>query len=234
MGFVRRRVSGNYFGGSSLIVPGQGVFSIKKYNNFVGKSGIKKDNYDDIPLLTPTPSNTPTPTPTPTSTELILIDPILTEFHEYIIVGGNEYLMFMDPELEQCKCYNFIYEFSGREDICTANYIDCDGLDRRIDITVGNNYICTRDQKSFILSSGCNGLITEVTDDGVCSERCGSKPCKKYEISSLLTCDISYIDCSGNPSIVTVTSSEPIQICSISIIDYICKGVTISDLGTCI
>jgi hypothetical protein len=107
MGLVRRRVSGGYFGGSKLIVPGQGVYSIKKYNNFIGKSGIQKDNYDDIPLptpsITPTPTNTPTPsitptpTPTPTPNDQILINPIITHVGEYIIVGENEYLMFVDP-----------------------------------------------------------------------------------------------------------------------------------------
>lgn len=244
MGFVRRRVSGNYFGGSSLIVPGQGVYSIKKYNNFIGKTGVPKDNYDDIPkpTPTPTPSNTPipsntptpTPTPTPTGTEVILIDPILTHLDEYIVVGNHEYLMFVDPEPEQCKCFNFIYDFSGREDICTAEYVDCDGVNKRINIVVGDNYICTNDQKSFVLSYGCNGSIVEVTDSGVCSERCGSKPCKKYEISSTSGCDIGYIDCSGNPIRLTLTPFEVIQVCSTSTIDYVCKGVSISDLGVCL
>ena len=40
----------------------------------------------------------PTPTPTPTPTPEQLINPIITENDEYIGVGENEYLMFVDPE----------------------------------------------------------------------------------------------------------------------------------------
>jgi hypothetical protein len=57
----------------------------------------------NTPTLTPTPTPTntptltPTPTPTPTSVIEILINPIITENGEYIDVGGNFYLMFVDP-----------------------------------------------------------------------------------------------------------------------------------------
>jgi len=48
--------------------------------------------------LTPTNTETPTNTPTPTPTlELQLIDPILVGFDEYLSVGTDEYLMFVDP-----------------------------------------------------------------------------------------------------------------------------------------
>jgi hypothetical protein len=55
---------------------------------------------------TPTPTNTPTPTstsvpiptPTPTNTPQELINPIITENDEYLIVGNNEYLMFVYNE----------------------------------------------------------------------------------------------------------------------------------------
>ena len=40
----------------------------------------------------------PTPTPTPTPTPEQLVNPIITENDEYIGVGENEYLMFVDPE----------------------------------------------------------------------------------------------------------------------------------------
>jgi hypothetical protein len=56
----------------------------------------------NTPTPTPTPTNTPTltptptPTPTPTSVIEILINPIITENGEYIDVGGNFYLMFVD------------------------------------------------------------------------------------------------------------------------------------------
>ena len=47
---------------------------------------------------TPTPTLTSTPTPTPTQTPIeVLINPIITENDEYINVGDNFYLMFVDP-----------------------------------------------------------------------------------------------------------------------------------------
>lgn len=49
--------------------------------------------------VTPTPSFNPTSTPTPTPTSLPeeLIDPIITNNDEYIEVGNDYYLMFVDP-----------------------------------------------------------------------------------------------------------------------------------------
>jgi hypothetical protein len=56
---------------------------------------------------TPTPTETSTPTPTETSTptvtpspnpEDVLINPVLVGNNEYISVGNNQYLMFVDPE----------------------------------------------------------------------------------------------------------------------------------------
>jgi hypothetical protein len=61
----------------------------------------------NTPTLTPTPTPTntptltPTPTPTPTSVIEILINPIITENGEYIDVGGNFYLMFVDPQPQE-------------------------------------------------------------------------------------------------------------------------------------
>ena len=49
------------------------------------------------PTPTNTPTLTPTPTPTPTSVIEILINPIITENGEYIDVGGDFYLIFVDP-----------------------------------------------------------------------------------------------------------------------------------------
>ena len=53
------------------------------------------------PTFTPTSSTTQTPTPTPTLTPTtppeVLINPIITQNDEYISVGENEYLMFVDP-----------------------------------------------------------------------------------------------------------------------------------------
>jgi len=204
MGFVRRRVSGNYFGGSSLIVPGQGVYSIKKYNNFIGKTGVPKENYDDIPqpTQTPIPSNTLTPTNTP-----------------------------------QCKCYNFIYDFSGREDVCTARYIDCDGMNSEKIIGVGDNYLCTIDQESFTLTLGCNGSIIDIIDNGICTERCGLGECVDYEIVNPtgIPCELYYIDCYGGRGFYTVSPFETVNICSVSGFNYICKGgLIITETGVCV
>ena len=46
-----------------------------------------------------TPTSTPSPTPTPTID--ILINPIITENDEYINVGGDFYLMFVDPPSQE-------------------------------------------------------------------------------------------------------------------------------------
>ena len=48
--------------------------------------------------ITPTPTPTQTPTPTPID---ILINPIITEDDEYINVGNNFYLIFVDPIPQQ-------------------------------------------------------------------------------------------------------------------------------------
>ena len=56
------------------------------------------------PEPTPTPVTTTTttfnPTTTTTTTIQQLINPVITENDEYIEVGENEYLMFVDPEIE--------------------------------------------------------------------------------------------------------------------------------------
>lgn len=215
MGFVRRRVSGNYFGGSSLVVPGQGVYSIKKYNNFVGKSGIKKDNYDDIP--SPTKTTTPTPTPTMTLTPTPTMTPT-------------------PSSKVDCKCFNFKYSFLGREDNCVANYLDCDGEVKLTRIGKGDNFLCTTDQKSFELSSDCRGSIVEVVDNGICNEDCGSVPCIKYEISNPVSsiCVINYVDCLGDGIIYSVGPLETLVVCSTSPIDYSCKvPLNITNIGIC-
>ena len=51
------------------------------------------------PTISPTPTITPTNTvtPTPTPTSQVLIDPIIAGNDEYISVGNDEYLMFVDP-----------------------------------------------------------------------------------------------------------------------------------------
>jgi hypothetical protein len=67
------------------------------------------------PTNTPTPTETNTPTPTPTYTptntpEQILINPFITENDEYIEVGEDEYLEFVNPTIN----YNIdVYVSSG-------------------------------------------------------------------------------------------------------------------------
>ena len=56
----------------------------------------------ETPTPTPTNTETPTPTPTPSSTpepEQVIDDAIITNNTEYINVGGNLYLKFIDPEI---------------------------------------------------------------------------------------------------------------------------------------
>jgi hypothetical protein len=56
----------------------------------------------ETPTPTPTNTETPTPTPTPTQTpapEQVIDDAIITNNTEYINVGGNLYLKFIDPEI---------------------------------------------------------------------------------------------------------------------------------------
>jgi hypothetical protein len=58
-------------------------------------------NPKPTPTPTPTPTETPTPTPTPTETptptpEETLVDPIITDQDNYISVGENFYLQYID------------------------------------------------------------------------------------------------------------------------------------------
>ena len=97
---------------------GQTIVTIDEdYNNYTGEpffsqlSGtpvgstyeiivIPKPTSTPTPTFTstPTPTLTSTPTPTPTQTPIeVLINPIITENDEYINVGNNSYLMFVDP-----------------------------------------------------------------------------------------------------------------------------------------
>ncbi len=51
------------------------------------------------PTPTPTPTNTETPTATPSPTPTLpeLINPFLVGLDEYLSIGNDEYLMFVDP-----------------------------------------------------------------------------------------------------------------------------------------
>ena len=98
---------------------GQTIVTIDEdYNNYTGEPFFSQlsgtpvgSTYEIIviptPTSTPTPTftstptptftSTPTPTPTPSTPIDILINPIITENEEYINVGNNFYLMFVDP-----------------------------------------------------------------------------------------------------------------------------------------
>jgi hypothetical protein len=64
------------------------------------------------PTVTETPTQTPTNTPTITPSTQELINAIITENDEYISVGDNEYLMFVDPvpQPTPTSVVNFIIE----------------------------------------------------------------------------------------------------------------------------
>ena len=143
--------------------------------------------------------------------------------------------MFVDPK-PKCKCYNFIYDFSGRIDNCTAVYIDCDGNKKEINITIGDNYICTDDPKSFVLSLGCNGPISRVIDNGVCDELCGLGECVEYELYNPLDlpCEVYYIDCFGDRGFYTVAPFNTVSICSTSGFDHRRCGLNITEIGSCV
>ena len=99
---------------------GQTIVTINEdYNNYTGEPFFSQlsgtpvgSTYEIIvipfiPTPTPTPTftstptptltSTPTPTPTPSTPIDVLINPIITENDEYINVGNNSYLMFVDP-----------------------------------------------------------------------------------------------------------------------------------------
>lgn len=101
MGLIRRKKSGNIFGGSKLNVPGQGIYNVKiSESDKIPVNGINPNpkrrptptpTKPPLPTPTPTPSITPTPTPTPSSSAICLLaqenfDNILTENGDFIIV----------------------------------------------------------------------------------------------------------------------------------------------------
>lgn len=88
MGLSKRKVSGNYIGGSRLVVPGQNIFNVKKFEADIKKNSVADSEFSEVPLIppkpkvtqTPTPTITPTPsiTPTNTPTPTITATPTLT------------------------------------------------------------------------------------------------------------------------------------------------------------
>jgi hypothetical protein len=96
MGLARRNKSGNILGGSKLIVPGQGIFTVKNTPN--DKVSIKSQNLRSHSRPTPTPSSsqipTPTPTPTPTSSMVCYLS---TEFLDNLMTENNDFLIVNCP-----------------------------------------------------------------------------------------------------------------------------------------
>jgi hypothetical protein len=89
MGLGQRRTSGRSIGGSILIVPGQDIYSVKRFpNSFGSKIGSKKDTFREINV-------TPTPTPTPVPPQVIL-DALLVDATTYFIAGLDEYIMYVE------------------------------------------------------------------------------------------------------------------------------------------
>ena len=70
------------------------------FSNILFSPNYLTYSINEIYPITPTPTPTVTPTPTPTLPVVSLINPIITEDDDYIDVGENEYLMYVDPNIE--------------------------------------------------------------------------------------------------------------------------------------
>lgn len=118
MGLARRNKSGNILGGSKLIVPGLGIYTVKNTPN--DKVTIKSQNLRSHSRPTPTPSSTlpptpsstlpptPTPTPTPSVTQTLTPTPtptptssvvcyLSTEFLDNLMTENNDFLIVNCP-----------------------------------------------------------------------------------------------------------------------------------------
>ena len=89
MGLTNRKRSGRIIGGSTLIVDGEPIFSVKKFEPNIIKKTTKNDNYREIII--------PTPTPTIPIIQPPLIDTnyILTEDTNAIMTELGEHLIWM-------------------------------------------------------------------------------------------------------------------------------------------
>jgi hypothetical protein len=54
MGLERRKRSGNLIGGSRLVVPGQDIYNVKKFQPSFNKKGSKRDEFFVPPPVTTT------------------------------------------------------------------------------------------------------------------------------------------------------------------------------------
>jgi hypothetical protein len=62
MGLEKRKRSGNLIGGSRLVVPGQNIYNVKKFEPSFNKKGSEDDETMVIPPIPPIPPITTTTT----------------------------------------------------------------------------------------------------------------------------------------------------------------------------
>jgi hypothetical protein len=127
---------------------------------------IKEESTFILPTPTPTPTNTETPTstptPTPTSTqapEENLINPIITDNSEYISVGENFYLQFVDPEIQLSN--PIITDNS--EYISVGNDLYLQYVDPQVELTpfqLGRKYIKDDRDNNYLISDFYNNLLS--------------------------------------------------------------------------
>ena len=91
MGLERRKQSGNIIGGSTLIVPGSPIYSVKRFAPTFGfKRGSKPDFGHNGK-----PSSSPPVTTTTTTQEQVILDALLVDSNTYFIIGVDEYLKYI-------------------------------------------------------------------------------------------------------------------------------------------
>lgn len=86
MGLVSRRKSGNIIGGSRLVVPGQPIFNVKKFEVTFNKKGSLPDETREV--NPPKPPSCPCIPPTPFETFYILtenLDVIITQMGDKLV-----------------------------------------------------------------------------------------------------------------------------------------------------
>lgn len=100
---------GNISGTTQVTLAGEDFNNLSRTNTFSGVTvdsnlsgytfNINENNIypTPTPSVTPTLTKTPTPTPSSTSSEQVITDAIITDNIEYINVGNNLYLRFIDP-----------------------------------------------------------------------------------------------------------------------------------------
>jgi len=83
MGLNKRKKSGNYIGGSRLVVGGQNIFNVKKFELTLNKQIITKESVREIP-----PTTTTTTTIAPVTTcyiETQVFDDMVTQGFDKLV-----------------------------------------------------------------------------------------------------------------------------------------------------